>query len=230
MSTKKQTDKIQFDDAVELEKTLVAAIKTNKMRLGELAECVETDHGEKKLEKWAAEIGVSYESVKRYRSTYRKYKDANFGETSPSTGVLQALENHPKRDEIIAEFPDLTVRAARTLASDHRKANGHDTTAEVDATDITDATTAVERTPATTTNGIQKKKSRHARNMAGWICAAVEDARKDLSEYGPETLTDLDADVIRERRGSPGDRPLAADRGQLEYVRGYYGKAVRAAA
>ena len=196
--------------------------------------CVETDHGEKKLEKWAAEIGVSYESVKRYRSTYRKYKDANFGETSPSAGRTRRRSPPiQQRDEIIAEFPDLTVREARTLASDHRKANGHDTTAEVDATDITDATTAVERTPATTTNGIQKKKSRHRPQYGG-----LDLRRRGGCAEGPQRVRPRNVGRSRrrgDREALNGEVAQAIDLWRRtgdswKYVRGYYGKAVRAAA
>ena len=87
-----ETAPIEFDAAVALGRELLATIKTNFLRLGELADRVEIHLGEKTLKKWAAELGVSYESAKRYRSAHRAYKGKDLGETSPSAGVLAARD------------------------------------------------------------------------------------------------------------------------------------------
>src|SRR5262249_21922343 len=44
----------------------------------------------------------------------------------PKFGVLQALQGHPGRDEIIKEYPKLTVREARTIMRDYRLAQEQD--------------------------------------------------------------------------------------------------------
>jgi hypothetical protein len=96
------------------------------MRLGELADRVEPKYGDKTLLKFATAIGLSVATVNRCRSVYRAWKKNEIRGSSPKFGVLQALAAHPEKDEIIKANPKLTVRKARTLMRDYRKAQGEE--------------------------------------------------------------------------------------------------------
>ena len=113
-----------YDEWVAEAKCCIRAIEDYEKKLGELADRVETKYDEEKLAEFARDIGVELTSVLRWRSMYRSYKDAPkeiLKETSP--GVLQALQAHPGRNEIIKEKPDLTVREARTYMRDYKLAH-----------------------------------------------------------------------------------------------------------
>ena len=120
-----QSTPIKFDPAdVAQGIKLGAALKSNKIEIGELADRVASNHGDISLKKFAKIIGVPYASLKRYRSTYRQWKGVDFaGRRLPYPGVLAALAGHPKRDWIIEQHPKLTVREARTFAKDYRLAH-----------------------------------------------------------------------------------------------------------
>jgi hypothetical protein len=114
-----------YDDWVAEAKRLIEAMQYYERKLGELADRVETKYDEEKLAEFARDIGVELTSVIRWRSVYRAYKDAPkeiLEETSP--GVLQALQGHPGRYEILEQNHDLTVREARTRMKDYRLGQG----------------------------------------------------------------------------------------------------------
>jgi len=191
-------DQLEFDVAVTEAKGHIWSVEFHERKIGELADRVEPKYGDATLEKFAEAIGLPYESVKRYRSTYRKYKDANFGETSPpSAGVLAALQGHPKRDEIIKEFPKLKVREARTLASDYRKAS------EDDTTDITEAEPA--STTGTPAQGQVKPKEGYLIiETRSWFEDAVRAARATF-KYGHTAQERLDSYVLTKALADPDD-------------------------
>jgi hypothetical protein len=121
---KKQSDAISYDAAVTEGKELVKEIKSNQMRLGELADRLQPKYGDKTLERFAKAIGIKAATVERWRSTYRKQKGKPATEpVSPS--VLKALQGLPQpvQDKILKEKPNLTVREAHTHARDYRAAH-----------------------------------------------------------------------------------------------------------
>jgi hypothetical protein len=119
-----EPDVINFDEAVAQAKQHIEAKKHHEMMLGELADRVEPKYGDRTLAKFAEEIGVDVADLNRWRSVYRAYKGKPPIEgTSPKFGVLQALQAHPKRDEIIKENPNLTTREARTYMRDWHAAH-----------------------------------------------------------------------------------------------------------
>jgi hypothetical protein len=94
------------------------------MRLGELADRVEPKYGDKTLAKFAAAIGLQVATLNRCRSVYRAWKKIEIKGSSPKFALLQALQGHPKRDEIINNIK--TVREARTIMKDYRVAQGQE--------------------------------------------------------------------------------------------------------
>jgi hypothetical protein len=68
--------------------------------------------------KFAAEIGIAAFTLKRRLSVYRAWK----GIEAPaplSFAVLQELQDHPDRAEIVMEKPNLTKREARDIVRQH---------------------------------------------------------------------------------------------------------------
>jgi len=124
-----QSDVINYDDkAIAKGKRLAATVKSGdgaEMKLGELADRLQPKYGKNTLARFAKDIHISAARLARCRSIYRAYKDnETIKESSPKSGVLAALQGHPKRAEIIKEFPNLTVAKARIFMSDYRKAKG----------------------------------------------------------------------------------------------------------
>jgi hypothetical protein len=118
-ATTDATDDITFDVAVTDGKEIVEREGRDQMRLGELADRLETKYGEGTLKKFADAIGVAQCTVKRRRSVWRAWKGAP-APHSISYAVAQELEAHPDRVAIVAENPKLTRAAARRLKQEHK--------------------------------------------------------------------------------------------------------------
>src|SRR5262249_14287577 len=129
---RKQSDaagQIEFDDkAIEEGKKLVAklksqeaAVKLTEMELGELADRLKPEYGEKTVAVFAHKIGVPAAALKRWRSAYRAWK----GKEAPgaSFAVAKELQAHPLREEIVREQPNLTKREARSIMRAYRQAH-----------------------------------------------------------------------------------------------------------
>ena len=125
---RKQPNQAEWDKLVAKGKKLVAALDSNERNLGELADSVETKYRKKSLARFAEEIEVKFSTLNRCRSAYRAWKGIEIKGPSPKSGVLQALAAHPEREEIIEANRKanrkLTVREARKLMKDYRKAHG----------------------------------------------------------------------------------------------------------
>src|SRR5262249_33567083 len=98
-----QPDLTFYNAAVAEGKTLVAAIKSNTMQLGELADRVKAEYGEAKLAQYAKDIGVNVATLSRWRSVYRKWKRQKEAPGPVSASVLKALQGHPEADKVIEE-------------------------------------------------------------------------------------------------------------------------------
>jgi hypothetical protein len=123
----KQPDegRIPYDNkAVANGKKLAAALKSNEMQLGELADRLQPKYGDQTLTKFAKEIGVAAATLNRCRSVYRAYKGIEAPE--PNFAVAKALQAHPDKAEIIKQYPDLTKRQATTMMQDWRRGQGQD--------------------------------------------------------------------------------------------------------
>ena len=172
-----QAEPIEFDAAVDMGRHFVALIELNE-ELGALADRVKPKYGKQTVAKLAEAIGLTYDTLKKYRTVYRAYKDKQkeMGETSPPFAVLSALAAVPERADIIKANPDLTTAVARGIAQAH-KAN------------------------TTATNG-QPKERWIVTETRRWFDDAMEAARKTF-KFGHPPQERLDPDVLRAALADP---------------------------
>jgi hypothetical protein len=113
------TESINYDAAVTEGKAIVAKIEEaerGQLRLGELADMVETRYSDRTLAKFAVDLGVAKCTLDRYRTVYRAWKDILApGAKIPPYTVLRELATHPDRAEIIEKDPAITKREACQL-------------------------------------------------------------------------------------------------------------------
>jgi hypothetical protein len=113
-----------YDAAVAEAKQILQNIETaesGRMRLGELADQVETHYGdeEKSLKKFAKDIGMALCTLERTRSVYRAW--AEIKATPPNFSVAQELQKLPDRARIIEDKPNITVLQARKKRLEYDK-------------------------------------------------------------------------------------------------------------
>jgi hypothetical protein len=117
------TEIIPFDAGVDEAKKILATIEkvsdTGHLRIGEIADKLETIYGDRTLAEFAKRIGKSPSCVKRWRSVYRAWKDTQIGATWPQLktpySVLRELQDLPDREQLILNDPKMTVREAIAL-------------------------------------------------------------------------------------------------------------------
>ena len=112
--------RINFDTAVTEAKGHIWSKEFHETKIGELADRLEPKYGAQTLAKFAEAIGLAYETVKKYRTVFRKYKDTPIGETSTSFAVKSSLAAVPEAADIIMAKPEMTTPEARGIASAHR--------------------------------------------------------------------------------------------------------------
>jgi hypothetical protein len=119
-----QTEIIPFDAGVDEAKKILANIEkvsdAGHLRIGEIADKLETKYKDRTLAKFAEAIGKSPSCVKRWLSVYRAWKDTQIWATwpqskMPSYSVMRELEDVPDREQIIIDDPKMTVREATAL-------------------------------------------------------------------------------------------------------------------
>jgi hypothetical protein len=157
-------------------KRLAATLKSGdaaEKELGELADRLQPKYGDKTLACFAKAIGLSADRLNRCRSVYRAYKDKPIKGTSPNFGLYQALQAHPKRDEII-NIPGMTVAKARTFMRDYRKAQGQG-----------------------------QEEDARVRNTRGWLNEVVEFAAEAYKKYGYPMQERLDPVILRQATDDP---------------------------
>jgi hypothetical protein len=126
---------IAYDEAVREGKELVRQLESEgaQLRLGELAHRHKAVHGERDtLRQYAEAIGIVLCTLERYRTTYRKWADILALGLKLSYAVARALANHPDREAIIRENPDITKREAEALMRKYRGQNPDDADDEDD--------------------------------------------------------------------------------------------------
>jgi hypothetical protein len=119
-----------YEAAVAEGKEIIAQIDSSRdklLRLGELADEVERGYGERRLERFAKEIGIAACTLARCRSVFRAWpKEAP---APKSYAVAQELQAHPNRFDVIRQNPDMTKREARQIRRRHdretRQASDH---------------------------------------------------------------------------------------------------------
>jgi hypothetical protein len=128
MSTNKQScgraasndRRIPYGEAVAKGKAIIAKLdgeqRRLQMRLGELADKVETKYRERTIAKFAKAIGVAPCTLLRHRSVYRAWDGMGIWAPGPvSYAVLRELQDHPKREAIVKENPKISKREAQRL-------------------------------------------------------------------------------------------------------------------
>jgi hypothetical protein len=132
-SAQKPPEDAEYKLWVEMGKNLIEQMKSasdtveiSKMELGELADwVVEKKYGENTLLHYAQEIGTTHTTLNRCRSVWRAWHgpEAPKEATPPKLySVAQELQAHPRRWEIIQEKPNLTVREARRITRQYKRA------------------------------------------------------------------------------------------------------------
>jgi hypothetical protein len=173
---------VPYDDkAVAKGKKLAATLKSGdkaEWELGKLADQLELK-GET-LASFAEEIGLKADRLNRCRSVYRAWKDKDKKGVPPKFAVLQALQAHPLRDEIIKENPDLTQRQARTFMRDYNLAQGQ----------------------------AQADENWKVNETRRWYAAAVKHAQEAI-KYGHPEHAFLDPDLLRKALDNP-DQTIAS--------------------
>jgi hypothetical protein len=121
-----------WEDAVAEGKQLVsehnhitAQVETTqwRMRLGKLAHEITKQWNERKLKKFAPEIGIAFCTVKRARTFYRAWtEDGALAPPLISDTLAQELAPHPDKFTIIAERPNITKAEAREKVKEWREA------------------------------------------------------------------------------------------------------------
>lgn len=117
-------DRISYDEAVTEGKAIIANMdreqRRHQMRLGELADRVETKYRDHTVAKFAKEIGVAACTLKRYRSVYRAWDGKGIEAPGPvSYAVLRELQDHPNRETIVKENPKIKKREAQKLRREY---------------------------------------------------------------------------------------------------------------
>jgi hypothetical protein len=119
---------IAYDEAEREGKELVRQLDSEwrQFRLGELAHRVKPVYGEGTLRKYAEAIGIVLCTLDRHRLVYRAWADILAPGRKLSYAVARALANHPDREAIIRENPDITKREAEALMRKYRGQNPDD--------------------------------------------------------------------------------------------------------
>jgi hypothetical protein len=102
---------IPYDDAVEQGKHLLNLMRDYQHELGQLAYKLEPKYGDQTLQHFASEIGLDYETLKTYRTTYKAWKDEP--DRPASFSVARALNRHPQKYQMFLENEDMSVQDAK---------------------------------------------------------------------------------------------------------------------
>jgi hypothetical protein len=113
-----------YDAAVKEAKQILRNIdkaEMGRMRLGELADQVKTNYGEKTLNKFAKDSGWVLCTLQRSMSTYRAW--AHISAVPPNFSVAQELQALPDKDKvrIIKNDPKITASRARKHRIEHKE-------------------------------------------------------------------------------------------------------------
>jgi hypothetical protein len=104
------------------------AMEVSAWTLGDLAGEVVTVYGEGRLEKYAKDVGVAYNTLRGFRRIAQAFPE-NDPRGSLSIGAAKVLASHPDRLAIAAAHPEMTVAEARQVAGKSktrtRRASNH---------------------------------------------------------------------------------------------------------
>jgi hypothetical protein len=87
--------------------------------VGELADGVATKYGDKTLERYAKDIDINFNTLRRYRAMHRRYPDNK--NRPKSMAVAKALASYPDREIIIQNYPDITEANALMAVKEFKR-------------------------------------------------------------------------------------------------------------
>jgi hypothetical protein len=122
-----EQDEIPYDDAVERGGVIISEMEDYQFELGMLASKLEPKYGEKTLYQFAADIGIDYETLKTYRTTYQAWKDEPSRPASFS--IARVLNKHPYKHQVFQEIIDtenMSVAGAKEKMREWREERGGD--------------------------------------------------------------------------------------------------------
>ncbi len=111
MPIEQYEDEIDYDEAVRRGRVIMHEMRDYQLELGELAHQLEPRYGDETLAQFAADIGVDYETLKTYSTTYRAWR--NEPGHRPSFSVMRTLNRHPHKYQIYQESPTTSVQDAK---------------------------------------------------------------------------------------------------------------------
>jgi hypothetical protein len=121
----RENQSIDWDEAVERGRELRYYIEQSQLKLGKLASKVQTAYGDENLKEFADRININYETLKRYRSTYRAYEGSNWIPTSYSVARALARIPEPEREQLFDKIDEengtVTEVAALQAAKEYRE-------------------------------------------------------------------------------------------------------------
>lgn len=103
---------------VEQGRQAVKNIHSSQWALGALAYNVRIEYGKSQLQNYAEDIGAVYSTLRHYRATWLAWLTPQGRPESFS--VAEALNSHPDRYKLVAQFPNLTVEQATELVRLHK--------------------------------------------------------------------------------------------------------------
>jgi hypothetical protein len=93
-----------WDEAVQRAKYLHYSAEFNQLAMGKLASKVQTAYGKESLRAFANETGISYETIKRYRSVWRAWEKEPVRPTTYS--IARALARIPDKARIVRRLSE----------------------------------------------------------------------------------------------------------------------------
>ena len=111
------TPQIKYDDAVREGRKIVDQANRGWWRLGQIADQLQPKYGDKTLERFAAAIGIKFDTLARFRDVYRAWKEIPAPERdSVSYSVRKELATLPHRAQIVRDQPTITKLQAAKIA------------------------------------------------------------------------------------------------------------------
>jgi hypothetical protein len=151
-----------------------------------------TNYRQKKLADFAEEIGIKADRLNRCRSVYRAYKDKDFKGAPPKFALLQSLQGHPQRYEIIDNNPHMTEREGRDVMHLYRVAKK----APEQGQSQGEKAQGQEEQPEPT-QAQKNQEDWRVGEARRWFAQAVKHAQ-DAIKYGHPAAAHLDPVILRD--------------------------------
>jgi hypothetical protein len=112
---KNEEEVVRYFDEEDVERGqfLVEQTAGNQYHLGELADSIEPKYGKGTLESFAEAIGIEYNTLKGYRTVWRKWKDASVRPHNYALARTLVSLTTGEKDWYIENWPNETEKQAR---------------------------------------------------------------------------------------------------------------------